>query len=209
MGQTLQNTPSCDKWPNKSAISKKAAEIDSALVKSALAGNEEAFKSLFNRNRDRVLAICLDYCNGDHAQAHDLSQEIFISAFNTLHQLRNEALFPYWLREIAKNKCISYKRKQNTYTNVLKDYEVIRPGENEREWSAEDLQLIANLVEGIKDAKLRRTIELYYLEGKHSGEIAKIMGISQTAVTTRLNRFRVKFRKRIIQNILKLRASRP
>ena len=204
MGHTLQTTTSCDKYPDQDTLSNDI----SYLVGAACEGDAHAFERLFSQHRDRILAICLDYSKGDQAQAKDLCQETFISAFQDLNQLRDRSLFAYWLREIAKNKCISYKRKQNTFAKVLKDYEVIRPGEDEREWSAEDLQLIVDLIEKIEDEKLRQTIELYYVEGKHSGEIARMQGISQTAVTTRLNRFRVKFRKRIIQKVLKLRASK-
>lgn len=204
MGHTLQSTTSSDKIPEQDTLSNDI----SYLVRLACEGNEHAFARLFNQHRDRILAICLDYSKGDHAQAKDLCQETFISAFQDLEQLRDKSLFPYWLREIAKNKCLSLKRKQVTFAKVLKDYEVIRPGEDKREWSAEDLQLIADLIDKIEDAELRHTIHLYYVEGRHSGEIARLQGISQTAVTTRLNRFRVKFRKRIIQKVLKLRASR-
>lgn len=91
---------------------------------------------------------------------------------------------------------------------MLNDYEVIQQGDEKREWSAADLEVIAELIEGLEDSDIKQTVQLFYQEGKHSGEIAEILGISQTAVTTRLNRFRLKFRKRIIQRILTLRASR-
>jgi len=197
-----------DTSPVRGASTGEAMATDQELVQETLKGDTKAFGRLYLRHKDSILAICLNYSNRDHAQAHDLLQETFIYAFNDLYQLKDGSLFPFWVRRIAINKCISYKRKQKTLASVLRDYEVIKPSEEEREWSAHDLQLIADLIESIKDVELRRTVELYYLEGKHSGEIAKILGITQTAVTTRLNRFRTKFRARIIQDILRLRASK-
>jgi DNA-directed RNA polymerase specialized sigma24 family protein len=57
----------------------------------------------------------------------------------------------------------------------------------------------------MSNAQLRETVTLFYLEGKKTTEIAKIQAITQTAVTTRLNRFRGKLRKRLAQEILKRR----
>lgn len=204
MGHSLQHADSCDKWPEQDA---SKMDIDH-LVRSACKGNEQAFEYLFNRHRDKVLTICLSYSNGDLAQAKDLCQETFISAFQSLGQLRNGSLFPYWLREIAKNKCISYMRKQHTLVNAMKDYEVIIQGKDEGGWSPEDLELVGDLIESMKDSDSKQTIRLFYIEGKNSSEIADIQGISQTTVTTRLNRFRIKFRKRIIQDIINLSGSR-
>ena len=197
-----------DKLGSSDAYLSVDISADSSLVNDAIKGDNQAFRRLFDRYRTGVYAICLNYSHGDEAQAHDLLQETFISAFYSLHQLRVESMFPYWLQRIARNKCVSFKRKQRTLNNVLRDYEVIKPQEDEREWSAADLQLVADIIESMEDSDVKETIRLFYLEGKHSGEIAGIQDISQTAVTTRLNRFRVKFRKRIIQDILKLRASR-
>lgn len=181
---------------------------DAELVRKALDGNQDAFSHLFNRHRKRIFTICFDYSNQNDALAEDLCQETFIAAFNDLNKLRNESLFPYWVREIAKNKCLAHKQKQKTSDQALQDYAVFKRvmGEEKRSWSAQDLEFIAEFINGMKDSDLKETVRMFYLDGMQSSEIAKIQDISQTLVTTRLNRFRARFRKRITQQILKLGA---
>ena len=81
-------------------------------------------------------------------------------------------------------------------------------GEEERDWSAAELQLVVDIIHGMEDSEFKETVRLYYVEGKNSREVAEIQNITQTLVTTRLNRFRARFSKRIVREILKLRESR-
>ena len=202
------STLKCDKPGDADAFLLGKAP-DHHLVQEAINGNEEAFACLYRRYRDKIFLLCLDYSKGDRAQANDLCQEAFISAFENLQQLRNASLFHFWLHEIAKNKCLSFKRKENAFVNALKDYAVIKwMGEEERDWSAAELQLVVDIIHGMEDSEFKETVRLYYVEGKNSREVAEIQNITQTLVTTRLNRFRARFSKRIVREILKLRESR-
>ncbi len=199
----------CDKSQGIDALNIRVAP-DHHLVQIAIFGNEEAYACLFRRYRNKIVTLCMEYCKGDQAQAHDLCQEAFISAFENLKQLRDASLFYFWLSEIAKNKCISYKRKQSTLMNALKDYAVIKwtIGEGGRDWTAAELQLVVDIIHDMEDSEFKETVRLYYVEGKNSREVAEMQGISQTLVTTRLNRFRARFTKRITREILKLRDAR-
>lgn len=187
-----------------------ASLLDNA-IDAALKGDKNAFEYLFSRHRDRVLAICHQYCRSDQSQAYDLCQETFISAFNNLKELKNRSRFPVWLAEIARNKCISHTRKQRTIANTLRDYEVLRHtigDDNDQGWTDEEFNLIEKLITSIKNPSLKETIQLFYMEGKKTTEVAEIQGITQTAVTTRLNRFRVDFRKRMTLELIRRKEDR-
>jgi len=200
----------CDNPPVRDALLEESSCTDSRLVQAALDGDKQAYSLLFSRHRKTVFSMCLDFSRGDSAQAHDLCQEAFISAFRELGQLRDHSRFIGWLKEIARNKCISFVRKQRTHNTMLKDYQVIAQimTKDDREWSVAELQVVEDVINGLGKPDFKETIRLFYLEGKSTLDIAEIQGISQTLVTTRLNRFRTRFRKRIMQEILKLRATR-
>jgi len=188
----------------------KSSEVNSPdllLIEAALAGAEHAYDRLFYRHRKRIMSVCLRYCGGNQAQANDLCQETFISAFGKLGQLKDCKRFSNWLDEIAKNKCISYLRKENTFQKVLADYELVMNTmlDNEQQWSDAEIKLVEKLILDIENDELKETIRLFYVEGKKSSEIARILNITQSLVTTRLNRFRTAFRKRIVIEILKHR----
>ena len=178
---------------------------DIMLIEAALAGAENAYDRLFKRHRKRIMSVCLRYCGGNQAQANDLCQETFISAFGKLNQLKDCQRFSNWLDEIAKNKCISFLRKENTFQKALVDYELVMHTmlDDEQQWTDAEIKLVENLILEINNDELKETIRLFYIEGKKTSEIADIQKITQSLVTTRLNRFRTAFRKRIVIEILK------
>ena len=198
-----------DKLNGSSVLPLMGFSSEDPIIQSALSGDESAFEWLFHRYRRQVLHLCLQYSGGDHDQAHDLCQEAFISAFLQLGRLRDRSRFFYWIAEIARNKCVSFARKQRVIVKTLREYEVIKPAmaDTAPRWSETELQLIEELISDLDNPALRETVRLFYVEGKRTGEIAQLQQISQTAVTTRLNRFRVRFRKRLTQEILKRRIS--
>lgn len=187
--------------------SSEVTSPDFVLIESALAGAEHAYDRLFSRHRKRVMSVCLRYCGGNQAQANDLCQETFISAFGKLRHLKDRHRFSYWLDEIAKNKCISFLRKENTFLKALADYELVMHTmlDNEQQWTDAEIKLVENLILDIENDELKETVRLFYVEGRKTSEIAEIQSITQSLVTTRLNRFRTTFRKRIVVEILKHR----
>jgi len=182
---------------------------DEYLINLALANDKRAFDQLFLRYRSRILVICMKFCGGDKDQANDLCQETFIRAFDRLYQLNDRSRFFYWLSEIARNNCISHIRKERALAKMISQYEVISQPmvNNGNQWTEQEFQVIADIIQKIENSELRETVNLFYVEGKKTDEIARIQGITQTAVTTRLNRFRAKFRMHIITEIMKRRES--
>jgi RNA polymerase sigma-70 factor (ECF subfamily) len=180
-----------------------------ALIAAALEGNEHAFEQLFQRHRKQILRLCLEYSAGDRDQAHDLCQETFISAFLHLGRLRDRSRFFFWLAEIAKNKGISFTRKQRTFFRILEEYRSVKDvmSDTGSEWTDAEVRLIEELIASMPNPEIQETIRLFYLEGRKTADIARVQKISQTAVTTRLNRFRGGLRKRLAKEILKRRMS--
>lgn len=212
MQNILPSIQNCDISPDKTVNANTGNEYvipDDNLIRSALAGNPLAHDRLYRRYKGRIHRICLDYFGGNVDQADDLCQETFIRAFNRLNQLHDREKFFPWLKEIARNNCVSFIRKESTKSKIMSQYEVITQTviENERQWSEQEFQIIDDLIREIKKPDLRETVKLYYTEGKKTTEIAEIQNISQTLVTTRLNRFRARFRMRIIMEIMERRES--
>lgn len=86
------------------------------LVRAAQAGNREAFGELFVRFQARVFAIALRAL-GNHGDALELTQDVFLRAMTKLDQLRAPECFPGWLRSIARHMAINrLSRKPGTRT---------------------------------------------------------------------------------------------
>jgi len=89
----------------------KRAEEDAVLVKRAIAGDEKAFKALEKRYRNPVAQIVYKLVR-DRAQIEDLTQEVFIKAFQHLNDFDYQHQFASWLFKITNNHCIDHIRKK-------------------------------------------------------------------------------------------------
>lgn len=76
------------------------------LVRSAQAGDNEAFGELASRFERMVYVVCMQRLR-DHAEAQEVTQDVLIKAFEKLHQLQEPAAFPGWLRSIAVRQSIN------------------------------------------------------------------------------------------------------
>src|SRR5712691_10337620 len=87
------------------------AVADRQLVEHTLAGDESAFAALVDRYGPPITSLC--YASTlDRAEAEDLTQEIFLSAWRKLRSFRGEAAFSTWLFALARNACIDRSRRE-------------------------------------------------------------------------------------------------
>ncbi len=89
-----------------------SAVTDLDLVRLAQAGDVEAFGELVERNRRAVFRAALA-CVGSPAEADDVAQEAFVTAFLKLGTFRGDAQFRTWLLSITWRKAID-RRKSAT-----------------------------------------------------------------------------------------------
>lgn len=76
------------------------------LVGAAQGGDREAFGELFSRYERSVYSVAVRRL-GQHAEAQELVQEVFIQALRKLEQLREPAAFGGWLRSITVRLAIN------------------------------------------------------------------------------------------------------
>lgn len=80
-----------------------------ALVEAARRGSGDAMDALYRRFAPVVHGVLLGYVQ--KADADDLTQDVFESALQRLHQLREAAAFPGWLLGIARNAALAARRR--------------------------------------------------------------------------------------------------
>lgn len=87
----------------------EASATDLDLVRLAQAGDVEAFGELVERNRRAVFRAALA-CVGSPAEADDVAQEAFVTAYRKLSTFRGEAQFRTWLLSITWRKAIDRRK---------------------------------------------------------------------------------------------------
>ncbi|HIE28455.1 TPA: hypothetical protein EYP66_14340 [Candidatus Poribacteria bacterium] len=76
-------------------------EEDILLIRQILLGDKTAFEKLVLKYRPAIYALARSYAQ-NAADAEDLTQEVFIKAYQNLRCLKNLEQFPFWLRQIAR-----------------------------------------------------------------------------------------------------------
>jgi RNA polymerase sigma-70 factor (ECF subfamily) len=79
---------------------------DAELVAASLAGRTGAFDVIVSRHRRTVYHLCYRFA-GNHEDASDLSQDVFLRAYRGLHSFRNESSLGTWLHRIGVNVCLN------------------------------------------------------------------------------------------------------
>ena len=82
-------------------------ELDEAdLVSACLAGRPGAFDVIVERHRRTVYQLCYRFV-GNHEDASDLSQDVFLRAFRGLRNFKGESSLGTWLYRIGVNVCLN------------------------------------------------------------------------------------------------------
>jgi RNA polymerase sigma-70 factor (ECF subfamily) len=79
---------------------------DATLVAACLADRRDAFDVIVERHRRQIYQLCYRYV-GNHEDAADLAQDVFIRAFKGLKGFRGQSTLSTWLYRIAVNVCIN------------------------------------------------------------------------------------------------------
>ena len=85
---------------------------DRILIEKSCAGETAAFRKLVERYQKQVYYLARDM-TGNHQDAEDLSQDVFIKAYRSLDRFRGDAKFSSWLYRITVNTCIDRSRKKS------------------------------------------------------------------------------------------------
>jgi len=182
-------------------------EDEPRLVASARAGDAAAFEELVARYEDKIFRLTSNI-TGNREDAEDAMQDAFLKAFAHLDGFHGESRFYTWLVRIAANEALMRlrKRRPNHFSidqHIEGDSDLM-PRELE-EWSPNPEQLyaksetdniVAAFVEQLED-EYRIVLVLRDVEELSTQETADALGISISAVKSRLLRARLKLREKL------------
>jgi len=163
------------------------ADLDErTLVEACLASQPGAFDLIVERHRRSVYQLCYRFV-GNHEDASDLAQDVFLRAFRGLRSFRGQSSLGTWLYRIGTNVCLnrmSVKTPLGRNTESIDDHRFA----DERAESASDGMLRAERAARVRAAiaqlprKQRATLILRtYHEMSHQ-EIADVLDSSVGAV---------------------------
>ncbi len=162
-------------------------QSDAQLVRRTLRGHRDAFSLLVERHQELVFAVAYGIV-AHAADAEDVTQEAFLTAFDKLPSLREPAKFRAWLLTIARNRCadVVVKRRREA---PLEDPDTTEAPAGDTLADAELRALLRERIERLP-AEHREILLLHYYADLKIREIAVHLEISHEAAKKRLQRAR-------------------
>ena len=176
---------------------------DAQLIQRVLSGDDAAFSVLVKKYQKSVHALAWRKI-GDFHIAEDITQDTFLQAYQKLSTLKKPQRFASWLYVIAANYCKMWLRKKRLSTESLEDtssaelekvtYSGYVIEENERTTAETQREVVKKLLAKLQESD-RTVITLYYLGEMNYEEISNFLGVSVSAVKSRLHRARQRLKK--------------
>lgn len=164
---------------------------DFDLIRRARSGSDAAFKELFNLHVNRIYAVCLRYSQ-DTDTADELTQEVFIKAWEKLHTFQFESKFSSWLYSIATNQFLMMKRSEKRFTERVNQFGELQLRENPllRPSVSHDYSIDVENAMAKLPKQARMAFVLHDIEGYKHHEISEIMNIEVGTSKAHLHRAR-------------------
>lgn len=165
------------------------------LIQRCQEGDQEAFRQLFRRYRERVYHVALRTL-GEGALVEDVVQEVFVSVYKSLPGYKARSRFETWLYRVTVNVCLQHVRKKRVATVPLDEVRVVdRAQTPDRVSEQRELEAaVQNALLRLKP-KHRMVVVLHDMEGLTEGEIGEIMRCPKGTVKSRLHYARRKLRE--------------
>src|SRR6202453_592275 len=177
---------------------------DIFLVAAAKDGDHQAYAELCRRHSKQILRTILQITR-DAADAEDMLQETLLKGYVHIGKFEGRSAFSPWLTRIAVNSALMLLRKRRSqpvfsFETDPKAKDVKFPEPTETAHNPEEACILNALenecIRAIRylPATLRVVVQLRYRENASVAQIAKMLGISESAVKSRLLRARSKIR---------------
>ena len=154
---------------------------DKDLVSRYLARNMVAFDELMTRHQRAVYRLCFRFVK-TREDAMDLTQEVFIKAFENLSAFRGDARFKTWLYRVAVNHCLNHvKKNSREFVEVDESIGSVKPHFHNRLLEKERRAIVRDLMVNLPP-KQKAILELRMNDNLSYEEIAGILGRSVSTI---------------------------
>ena len=178
-------------------------EAIDTLIASCLGGDQTAWEEIVRQHRRKVFNIAYKF-TGRHDEAEDLTQDVFLKIFKSLHTFDRRANFQTWLVSVSRNLCIDH------YRSVRKERQTIdrdvdageltpaAPGQNAYQAleQADRVELLRKAMAELPDS-LRKAVVMRDLKELSYQEIADQLNLPEGTVKSRINRGRTELARQV------------
>lgn len=202
-----------NEWPSKAGsegvdsreVARQRMDADAELVDRCLRGSEGAWEQLVRVHSGLVYGACYRF-TGRADQARDLTQDVFLRVFRSLHTYRSESgAFKTWLVRLTRNLLIDHYRKNKKEQKVdsiedqawgLEETGGIG-GQADRTLRSREAGELLQAGLAQLSPELREAVILRDLQEMEYKEIASALAVPEGTVKSRINRGRRELARRL------------
>jgi len=175
-------------------------ENEAGLLRRIAEGERELFGELVLKHQDFIFNVVSKYVRFEE-EARDLTQDVFLKAYENIEKFRGDSKLSSWLYSIAYNLSMNWSERKAGRETQLDDElaeTVAEPPSLADEIYDRELQLarISGVLAGLPE-KYRAVIRLYYYEDKSYQEISETLGLPMNTVKVHLLRAKDQLRKKL------------
>ena len=172
----------------------RVTSADTELIARAARGDAAAFQALVERHRSMVYRVAFQFA-GNHHDAEDIAQEVFIKVYRSLDRFRQDAQLSSWMYRIVMNACIDHRRRhqpagaapfgeeaEQKMLNTAED----APGPEERAYAGELGQVLESEIGRLPNGQ-RIVFVMRHHQGMKLCEIAEALGLAEGTVKRQLH----------------------
>lgn len=160
------------------------------IIARARRGDADAFEQLVVAYRDQVFRLALRMC-GNEADADEVAQEAFLSAWKALPNFRGDSQFSTWLYQLTSHAAIDLMRreKRQIAAEDITEVSAPDPGPSPQQQAerSETRQAVRDAMEQLSP-EYRQIVVLRFLQELSYEEIGAVLKLPPGTVKSRLNR---------------------
>ena len=179
---------------------------DQQIIKGVIQNHEPSFRLLIEKYKKLVFGSAFRIL-ANTSDAEDVSQEVFIEVFRSIHKLKSEDDLSGWLFKISKNKSISLLRKRNpakanTALDIHNELTQLKLHKSQVEHNTpaqaleekEARQVLFNAIDSLPENQ-KKVLLLHKFEDYSQIEICEALQLSQSSVESLIYRAKSNLRK--------------
>ena len=172
------------------------------IIARARRGDADAFEQLVIAYRDQVFRLALRMC-GNEADADEVAQEAFLSAWKALPNFRGDSRFSTWLYQLTSHAAIDLLRREKRQIAAEDITEVSvsdpAPSPQQQAERSETRQAVRDAM-GQLSPEYRQIVVLRFLQELSYEEIGAVLKLPPGTVKSRLNRAKAQLKDILSKN---------
>lgn len=167
------------------------------IIARARRGDADAFEQLVVAYRDQVFRLALRMC-GSEADADEVAQEAFLSAWKALPNFRGESQFSTWLYQLTTHAAIDLMRREKRQIAAADITEVNAadpaPSPQQQAEQSEQREIVRDAILQLAPEQ-REVVVLRFMEELSYEEIGAVLKLPPGTVKSRLNRAKAQLKE--------------